>query len=370
MTGRNTRIYGIDLLRLLSMIGIVVLHILSKGQLLWDARVVPLGISYTFLWLLNFACLCAVNCFALTSGFFSARKTTVKYANLAYIYLQVLFYSVFLSIGFWMANVEEFSFKSLAKAFLPVTTGAYWYVNAYICLFLFIPFLNQAVQYFSKTFLYTSVTGLFILFSVLPVIGNKDLFQSEQGYSVIWLIFMYLLGATLAQLNNDWKCPKRYLIMLYLLSVILGFLAQVYNTYRNIHQLETRELNLLSYDAPTTVLAAVALLLCFANIKINSSLKQKAIIICTPLYFSIYLIHLHPYVLKHLLQDKLGFFLNYPLPITILLIIFTTVSISLICMSIDYLRLKLFELLKIKLLLDNLERFLASKLSRLDKAAE
>lgn len=37
--------------------------------------------------------------------------------------------------------------------------------------------------------------GLFALFVVLPVVADKDLFWSHTGYSMLWLMLLYLAGA-------------------------------------------------------------------------------------------------------------------------------------------------------------------------------
>lgn len=61
----NERNFGIDALRILSMFAIVLMHILYKGNLLKDVS----DNGNAVLWLIETVCFCAVNCYAMISGY-------------------------------------------------------------------------------------------------------------------------------------------------------------------------------------------------------------------------------------------------------------------------------------------------------------
>ena len=83
----DTRNYGIDLLRIVSMIMILVLHICDIGGMLtFTDRDANDTVGY-FFYAMSF---CAVNCFALISGYVG-YKSKHKYANIIYLTLQVIF---------------------------------------------------------------------------------------------------------------------------------------------------------------------------------------------------------------------------------------------------------------------------------------
>ncbi|MDE6723424.1 MAG: hypothetical protein K2J55_04430, partial [Eubacterium sp.] len=63
----SKRNYGIDLLRIVCMIMVPVLHVLGHGGLLEGAEI--LSVKYEFVWFLEAAAFCAVNCYALISGY-------------------------------------------------------------------------------------------------------------------------------------------------------------------------------------------------------------------------------------------------------------------------------------------------------------
>ena len=65
----RSRNLGVDLLRSLSMLMVVVLHVLGQGGILAALEAAPArGGSFALCWLLELACSCAVDCFGLISG--------------------------------------------------------------------------------------------------------------------------------------------------------------------------------------------------------------------------------------------------------------------------------------------------------------
>ena len=78
-TPKPQRNYGIDLLRIVSMIMIVTLHVLGKGGVLKNT--VPLSYRYEVAWFLETASYCAVNCYAINSGYV-AVKSKFKYSKI------------------------------------------------------------------------------------------------------------------------------------------------------------------------------------------------------------------------------------------------------------------------------------------------
>ena len=58
---------GIDLLRIFAMLMVVCLHVLGLGDVLEGAEGVP--VKHELFWLLEVGSYCAVNCYALISGY-------------------------------------------------------------------------------------------------------------------------------------------------------------------------------------------------------------------------------------------------------------------------------------------------------------
>jgi surface polysaccharide O-acyltransferase-like enzyme len=79
---KTERNYGIDLLRLISMLYVLVLHALGRGGLLDHTQ--RLSVQYQFGWFMQLWALCAVDIFALISGYvgYTEKIKKYNYANL------------------------------------------------------------------------------------------------------------------------------------------------------------------------------------------------------------------------------------------------------------------------------------------------
>ena len=189
---RDGRDYGIDLLRIVAMLMVVVLHVLGHGGV-FGAKELS-GANYWSAWFLNIACYCAVDIYALISGFVGYR---VKhgYAGIAELWLRVALYSVSFAALYCILFPSEAGRLRLLFSFFPATRGELWYFTMYFGLFFLMPVLNAAVQAMPEKLLRNTVVASVFLFCVLPFLWNRDTFYLKHGYSLIWLLVLYLVGA-------------------------------------------------------------------------------------------------------------------------------------------------------------------------------
>ena len=85
--GRN---YGIDLLRLVLMFMVCMLHTLGQGGVLYAS--VDGTIGYKAYWFLEILSYCAVDGFAIVSGYVASNRPR-KYEKLVNMWFQAFFYS-------------------------------------------------------------------------------------------------------------------------------------------------------------------------------------------------------------------------------------------------------------------------------------
>ena len=93
------RNYGIDLLRIFSMINIIILHI-NKCSYQLNLRFN--NPKFKPIWRLETLSLFAVDCYGLISGIVGYKK--YNFANLIYIWFNTSFYSVIFSLYFYSIN--------------------------------------------------------------------------------------------------------------------------------------------------------------------------------------------------------------------------------------------------------------------------
>lgn len=133
------RCYGIDLLRMILMYMVCILHVLGQGGILENS----VGGGYQAFWFLEIIAYCAVDTFAIISGYMATNKSQ-NYTKLISMWFQVFFYSFICTVILKLFYIRELpSIKELIKAFFPFTFNQFWYFSAYVGAFLVIPFLNN-----------------------------------------------------------------------------------------------------------------------------------------------------------------------------------------------------------------------------------
>lgn len=128
----KTRNYGIDFLRMISMIMIVMLHTLGHGGILRSVSF--LSVHYQIAWLLEVIAFGAVNTYAMISGFVSV-DSHFKISNILILWLQVLFYGILINTVFFFLLPESRNTSGWIQALFPVTRKEYWYFTAYAGVF-------------------------------------------------------------------------------------------------------------------------------------------------------------------------------------------------------------------------------------------
>lgn len=139
----KTRNYGIDFLRMISMIMIVMLHTLGHGGILRSVSF--LSVHYQIAWLLEVIAFGAVNTYAMISGFVSV-DSHFKISNILILWLQVLFYGILINTVFFFLLPESRNTSGWIQALFPVTRKEYWYFTAYAGVFFLSPFINSDVS--------------------------------------------------------------------------------------------------------------------------------------------------------------------------------------------------------------------------------
>ena len=363
----NPRHYGIDLLRMLSMYMVCMHHVLLHGGILSGTATEP--IKHNIALFFNMLAYCAVNCFALISGYVGV-KSRFKYRNLFRLWLQAVVYTLGISLIFYFAKPGSVGLKGLVKACFPICTGAYWYLTAYTLMFFAIPQMNFILEKQPKITVRVFLLSFFIIFSMCslpPIIYGISSIVSC-GYSAIWLTYLYFVGGfirtygchelfvfsvnntcrnriftwIMAIFNTQWRC-----LALYFLCILLTFLIYTEGSYiaSLIFKREISCYRITHYNSPLTFFASLAFLVLFSRMRL---VKWSTFIQYTsPLAFGVYLIHDNDLMRYHLIRGAFtdcGTLPSFILPIAIIGI---PLAIYVICSVIDYVRLRVFRLLGI-----------------------
>ena len=350
----NEKNYGIDALRILSMFMVTILHVLTQGGILNASG--RFTSQYEVGWLLQTMAFCAVNVYALISGYVWVYAK-YRYRNLMELWLQVFFYTVSITILFRLLCPSSVSALDWIKAIFPVMFNQYWYFSSYVALFLFISLFNIILEKMEKRQLQFCVGMILFFFSVVQTLFYSDVFGTNDGYSAIWLMILYLIGAYVRKYGKSGNGKAVKFLIGYFAMTGLNWLSKLIIEILTLHFLgEVRAGNyLISYKSPTIVMAAVCLLLFFEKINISPFWK-KIIRFFSPMAFGVYLIHNHPLISSYFMKARFIEYASFPWIIEILAVFGTAACINIICYAIDFIRLELFKRLHIRQKIDLLEK--------------
>ena len=236
-TNNKTRNYGIDLLRLVAMFMVVILHILGQGGVL--SNITGLTIKGEIYWSIEITCYCAVNVYAIISGYVGYQSNH-KSSNIIKLCLQLVFYSIiitFVSIISAFIKNESISLGQIMLYLFP-TIDSYWYFSAYFCLFFFMPILNTVINNSDRHMLKKAGVVIFIIFCCWTQIYEQVSFRGK-GYSVLWLSILYMLGAYIKKYDSFEKLSKRKCFVGYILFILITIITRIV-----IGIISTVELNL------------------------------------------------------------------------------------------------------------------------------
>ena len=344
---KRERKYGIDLLRIVSMLMVLTLHVLKKGGILGHTQ--PLSAKYEAAWFLETASSCAVNCYAIISGYVGYRSK-FKISSVISIWLQVVFYTLGITAIFFVCMPEIVTGQTWFKACFPVMTEHYWYFTAYFALLFFAPLLGNAIQHLNRRVLRISIWGGVMLFSVLSTVFSVDHFMLSGGYTMLWLLFLYMIGGYIHKYNVESKHSALTYFAVYLVMIVISW-GSKFLLEANPDKLQgwTEFYGtgaLLGYTSPTVLLAGIALVLCFAKLKFPFG--KRLIALLAPHAFAAYLIHTQTLIWQYLFKNCFVSLAELPVWKMVGAIAVAVGVIYLLCTLIDMVRSGLFQLLHIK----------------------
>ena len=371
------RNHGLDLLRIIVTVMVVVIHLMTYGGL--QQNTAPFTKSYAALWFFGIMADCAVNCFALISGYVS-YESKFRYTNVVKLHLTVLFHGILLTLLLGCLVPGQVSGMDIIRSCFPLLSNTYWYFTLYVGVLLLSPLLNWLMRCLSQQWSAVLVIGIILLMSVLPTVTQREAYTAvtgfgrvwltvmhavknfvnvNRGFSLQWLAALYFIGAYMKKYREELRCKKWATLLGYFGCVALTWVLKlVFEGWTACVQGSMADLSMLiDYCSPTVLFAAIALVLFFSALRVPRW-ALRGLSVFVPLSFSVYIIHDHPLVRRLLIQDSLLPVLGLSPWLQLLVVAFCAVKIWAVCSGADWIRLRIFKLLRIDRGLQALERFL------------
>lgn len=295
------RLANFELLRIVAMFMIISLHYLVKGGVVSAISECDTDVNI-LAGILEAFCIVAVNCYVLISGYF-CLESEWKPGRIVSLLGQVLFYSVLVTVAGIVTgavSVAELSVYDWARYLLPVSTEHYWFVTAYLFMYLFAPILGRGLSQLREKQLREIMIALVFFFSVIKTVVPISFVTDRFGYDFGWFLCLFVVAAYIRRfgfrpLEKTANAASLYVVMclvVFGVSFVAGRLSdriQAFAYYKNMPY---------CYNYFPVLVASVSLFYIFKNWNLNHTEGVRAVIIrciekVAPLTFGVYLLHEH-----------------------------------------------------------------------------
>lgn len=343
------RNYGIDLLRLVLMLMVCLLHVLGQGGVL--SASIDRPVRYGLFWLLEVGAYCAVDAFAMISGY-TASNRPQKWHRLAQMWTQAFFYAFVLTLllDLLLPGVQIEPKKYIRYA-MPVMGQSFWYFSGYFALFFAMPMLNNFLFSLTESGARKTLIILILLFSGMSL--YNDAFQLENGSSALWLMVLYCVGALARRVRLFEATPTAALLGLYGAMCLLSW--GVFQLFRSTV--------LITYVSPTIVLNAWILVTLFSRLRLKGDWIRRL----SPLAFGVYLFQCNTVIWHRVLGRALAFCGQAPIGIALCWIFAATLALFTTGLLVEYLRSRMARALGIPALCERLTARLERRLDSMVK---
>ena len=345
---------NIEMLRCIAMMMVVMLHYLSKGGFLAPLTG-ELDINHYVAWGMEAFAIVAVNVYVLISGYFLV-DSTFSLKKIIRLWLQVFFYSlslpaILILISLFLPETEkllvlsELNLYQLLQYGFPLLMEHYWFISAYLVMYLFFPFLALGMKSMSKDMLQKMIFLLLLVLSVAKTVLPVKLSMDSLGYDSIWFMCVFLVAGYIKLYGIPFfnSAGKSFFCFLVSSGLTFGMTVLLRAVYLATGKIGDFIQSAYSYNHVLNLFGAVALFYTFYYLKIEGEKGMGKISLWAgPYTLGVYLLHEHleirwrwPTWLGACPQDPVLLFVGKSL-----LSVFFVFGIG---VGVDYLRVWLFE---------------------------
>lgn len=260
---KKTRDSNMELLRLVAMLLIMMVHASYRALPAPTPEAIAADSVSMFLQIMveSFTVV-GVNVFVMLSGWYGIR---LRWSRLAELLFQIAFFTV-LCLGVYYALTDTLP-PTPYLSILMLHEGDYWFVKTYIALYLLSPVLNAFVQTATQRQMAVTILSLFAFQWVYGWVFEATTWL-RAGYSLPSFVCLYLLARYLNIYKptfTKWR-PRTDLLVYLAICLMVTLTYFVLKSRFNLGGL------LWFYNSPTTIIAAMFLLLFFSKLSFQSNL--------------------------------------------------------------------------------------------------
>lgn len=343
------RAYNIDLLKIISMIMVVTLHLNLFGGLITSANS---SSNNLFKFAVNFyeeISIIAVNVFIIISSWFlsASNNYSLKSKRILRLLVSMFFwYLVMTAIAFALGIHPGYSELLYS---LPLIGKSYGFIAGYVILYFLTPFLNRLTSQLNQKSHKKLAIILFSVFSLFaPVIFNQYM-RVYNGYSFAWFICVYLIVSyvrTYAQWN---KIPWKMYLTAFVVLTLIGTVARGFAPASSPIYVAKGH-----YNDPIIFLSALTCFLLFASFNVKKIVTTRMIQFFVPLSVAVFFIHANMFIEQWFKTLEFYTFINEGILRYLICLPLLALAIYLVCTLCEFVREWAFNKIGLNKLIDRL----------------
>ena len=306
---------GLDLLKIFSCIGVVILHSTRPGF-----NLEQYNISAYLYYLATYA----IPLFFMLNGYFLLNKKKLPYSYVFNKIRGILTIVFVWNMLIWVIK-RDFNVNPLMKIIGSLLQKGYayqfWFFGSLIIIYLTLPIVKKVLE---KDYSYFAILLILIVIGIVIEMINTFIFHKPlqqyvpQTFRLWTWFFYYILGGYLGKINiQEIKLTKLIKISFSIIFIISPIL--LFYLAKNVYHNGTAE---YFYDSMIVKIVSIGLFILFLKIEKNIVLKNNELIVkLSSLTMGVYIVH--TYVLARVAK-----YINYNLWYNTVIILFATLSIS------------------------------------------
>ena len=293
---RRERQSNIELLRILSIMGIIVLHynnpVIGRGITYAKEG----GLNFYILYVLESVFACGVDLFMLISGYFMCLSKKRNLWKPVELIVQVMLFREAIYLVKILLHSATFSVKTAVSTLVP----ANYFVILYCAVYLLSPFVSVLLDGLTVKNFRTLIILSLVLFSLYPTVvdvlgelrhseyiglSSVGMYGSQWGYTLVHFMLMYLIGAWLRRGDSRLHTTKTWKLAVALCAdvIVLVIWARINDKVGYF-----TERTSWSYCNPLIIIAAILAFLLFNRIDLGVNKRINAL---AEAAFSVFLLH-------------------------------------------------------------------------------
>ena len=226
-------------------------------------------LSKTFLELVSYGGKAGVNIFCILMGYFGV-KSRFRLEKVLRTEEQILFYSIVGIVVNILFNGLDFSLNALLKSIFPIIFDQYWFMTAYIIVYLLSPFINQLLLSMDRREYIKLLMVETIIWAIIPFFSLQE--SDGMGFTqLIWFGVMYSWGAYFRLYKRAYSISRYGVLIVLSILLVLGMVSELNYIGYNNEFIYTHTTYFRWSNSPIIIIFSLSLFRLFESVHIKNS---------------------------------------------------------------------------------------------------